>query len=794
MYIKPFFALLLFLINVFALDAKMTDDQVVNYVKEQHALGKNENEIGRELISRGVTTEQLTRLKATYDREKNNKPATRTAAEKAAITPSHQPEDTHKEELAAQPMRNDGSNEVYGHYVFNSRALTFEPNENAATPQDYRLGPGDEVVIDIWGDSEDHLRQTITPEGSIMIAQLGPIYLNGLTIGQAADHIRSAFATKYAGVGNNSTEIALTLGQMRTIQIDIMGEVSTPGTYRLSPFSNIFHALYKAGGINDIGTMRNVELVRNGKKLAVVDIYDFLFNGNQTGNIRLQEGDLIIVPPYERIVTLIGNVKRPMRYEVKPGETLAQVIEYAGGFKGDAYSEHVSVSRHTGKENELLNIDRNSFGSYILNDGDVIRIGVILDRFANRVELRGAAMRPGIYAIGDGLRTVRDLIRHADGLSEDAYTGRAMLYREADDLSLVVESFDLSALLAGSTHDIQLRRNDVLVIANTNEINDKGGVTISGRVASPGVYPFAENMTVEDLILQAGGLLEGASHAKVDVSRRIVDPMATEASGTIAEVFTFSLKDGLLMGDDHQFVLKPYDIIEIRNSPNYIAQQMVGIKGEVTFSGSYVLQKRNERISELVGRAGGITPEAYVRGAHLMRRMTDAEIVARDESLRLAMGSSGNDSISVEKLMLSNIYSVGIDLEKALSNPGSNYDIVLREGDQLYVPALVSTVKIAGEVMFPNTVTYEKGKKIKDYINQAGGYGNRANKGKTFIVYMNGTVARAKGNTPIEPGCQIIVPSKPDKKGVDWAKVLSITGAIGSLGTMAAAIASIIRN
>ena len=450
--------------------------------------------------------------------------------------------------------------------------------------------------------------------------------------------------------------------------------------------------------------------------------------------------------------------------------------------------------RRTGRENELYNVSDAEYNTYRLNNGDEITVGTILDRYANRVEVRGAVMRPGTFAIGDGISTVRDLIRKADGLAEDAYTARAILYREAPDLSQTVVPVDLQKVLAGSAPDIKLERNDVLVISSVNEINERGALTISGLVANPGQYPYASNMTVEDLILAAGGLLEGASHSKIDVSRRIVDPMATKSSDRIAEVFTFTLKNGLLMGSDHEFKLNPYDIVEVRRSPNYVPQKMVTVDGEVTFSGGYVLATRNERLSTIISRAGGLTPEAYVRGAHLLRRMTDSEILARDETLRLARQSAGNDSISVEKLDISDVYSVGIDLEKALAQPGSTYDIVLRPDDHLVVPEMTSTVKISGEVMFPNTVTFEKGKKIKDYIDQAGGYGNRANKGKTFIVYMNGTVARAKRNTTVEPGAHIIVPSKPEGKGLDWARILSVTSALGSLGTMAAAIAAIVKN
>ena len=572
-----------------------------------------------------------------------------------------------------------------------------------------------------------------------------------------------------------------------------MGEVSVPGTYRLSPFSNVFHALYKAGGINDIGTMRNIEVYRGGKRIASIDVYDFLFNGRQKGNVRLQEGDMIMVPPYSQLVNVVGNVKRPMLYELKSDESLAEAIEYAGGFSSDAYSDMVRVARLNGKDKELFNISAKEFDTYRLRDGDIVTIGTTLDRYANRVELRGAAMRPGMYSLGSGIKTVRDLIRNADGLAEDAYKVRALLYRESDDLTLVSQSIDLGAVLAGTVPDIPLRRNDVLVISSVKDIFERGGFTISGRVANPGTYPYAENTTIEDLILAAGGLLEGASYAKVDVSRRINDPMATTSEDQIAEIFSFSLRDGLLMGDDNNFKLKPYDVVEVRTSPNYMQQQFVTIAGEVTFAGGYALQRRNERISTLVQRAGGITPSAYIRGAHLMRRMTEDERAARDETLRLAMSSSGNDSISVSKLQVSDYYSVGIDLEKALANPGSTDDLVMRAGDRLFVPEMVSTVKISGDVMVPNTVTFKEGLKVKDYINLAGGYGNRANKGKVFVVYMNGMVQRAKRGTVVDPGCQIIVPSKPDKKGFDWAKAMTIATTLGSLGTMSAALATMFK-
>lgn len=783
----------------------ITDQHVIDYIKQQTAAGKSEQQIGKELMAKGVTPEQAKRIKAQLEsQQQGENQATRQTVTSAESERKHNAaedvsvssiENMQREIEKGDAMSGSGR-KIYGHQVFNSQSLTFEPSENLATPQNYRLGPGDEVVIDIWGTSEDHMRQTISPEGSIMISQIGPVYLNGLTIKDANQHIKSAFSRKYAGMNDAETDIQVTLGQVRTIQVDILGEVATPGTFRMSPFSSVFHALYRAGGINDIGSLRNIQVLRNGKKVAGVDIYDYLFKGKTSGNIRLQEGDVIIVPPYEQLVNIDGNVKRPMYYEIKPDETVKSLLDYAGGFTGDAYGGMVRLSRQSGTENELYNIDRGEFATYRLQDGDIITVGTILDRYANRVELKGAVYRPGMFAIGDGLKTVRDLIDKADGVTEDAYTDRVLLYREGPEKQLEVVALDLKDILRGAAPDITLKRNDMLVISSVNELEERGDVYIGGQVARPGAYPYAANSTVEDLIFQAGGLLEGASTARVDISRRIVDPSATEATNQLAQEFTVSIENGLAIGKGKGFRLKPYDRVEVRRSPGYAPQETVAIDGEVLFAGTYTLRKRNERLSEFVTRAGGLIDGAYIKGAHLSRRLSESELAARKEALRLAMSNNSEnmgDSIAIDKIDLSNMYNVGINLEKALANPGSDYDLVLMPGDSLYVPEKQSTVKISGDVMFPNAVIYEPGKKLSHYINQAGGYGQRAKKGKAFIVYMNGTVARAKRNTPIEPGCHIIVPSKPQNGGTDWSKILTLTTGFMSVATMVATIPNLFK-
>lgn len=783
----------------------MTDDQVIDYIKQQTAAGKSNQQIGKELMNKGVTPEQAKRIKAKFEASQNSETAVTSQSiaganrERRHDVSNDVSSETMLDINRAVNEGNDGNvaaRQIYGHKVFNSRALTFEPSENIATPQNYRLGPGDEVLIDIWGTSEDHLRQTISPEGSIMISQVGPVYLNGMTINDANKHIKNTFSRKYAGMDDAETEIQVTLGQVRTIQVDILGEVATPGTFRLSPFSSVFHALYRAGGINDIGSLRNIQVLRNGKIIAGVDIYDYLFNGKTDGNIRLQEGDVIIVPPYDQLVNIDGNVKRPMYYEIKPNETIKDILEYAGGFTGDAYEGMVKLARQAGTENELYNIETADFATYRLKDGDMITVGTILDRYANRVELKGAVYRPGLFAIDDQLSTIGDLIRKADGLTDDAYTDRVLLYREGDNLELQLLAIDLKKILDGTAPDVVLKRNDVVVISSIHELEERGALTIGGQVARPGTYPYAVNTTIEDLIFQAGGLLEGASTARVEVARRIVDPTATTQTQLLSHIYTLSIENGLGVGKDKGFILMPYDHVTIRTSPGYSTQRTVSVNGEVLFAGSYVLQKRNERISEIINRAGGILDNAYLKGAHLERRLTDDEYAARKEVIRAAMtntGKNSSDSIAISRIDVSNSYNVGIDLELALSNPGSHYDLVLQPGDQLFIPEQQSTVKISGDVMFPNSVLFVPGKKLKYYIDQAGGYGQTARKGKAFIVYLNGQVARAKGNTPIEPGCHIIVPSKPSTSGTDWTKILTLATSFSSVATMAAAITNIFK-
>lgn len=779
---------------------QMSDEAVVKYALEGRQSDKSDQQIGKELLARGVTPEQVERLKQKYE---DSRTSSETVASDQVISGQRRERprsssDTLAVEIPPVPdpaERGADSRAVFGRNVFRSRALTFEPNENQATPENYRLGPGDEVIIDIWGENERSLREEISPEGNIMVEQVGPVYLNGLTIKEANAKLRGVFGQIYAGVSGDSpaSEVRVTLGRLRTIQVNVMGEVEMPGTYRLSSFATVFHALYQAGGVTDIGTLRNIRVLRSGREVASVDIYKYLFHGDSKDDIRLEEGDIVLVPSYDLLVEVTGCVKRPMRYEMEAGEPLSQLLAYAGGFTGDAYGREVRVVRTMGREHELFNVDSVGYGTFALMDGDSVAVGRVLDRYANRIEVQGAVYRPGMYELGEGTHTVRELIGRAEGLREDAFRGRALLFRERDDLTPEIVAVDLEGVLSGRLTDISLRRNDVLVVSSVHDLEDRGGFTIGGEVARPGVYPYAAHTTVEDLIVQAGGLLDGASTVKVEVSRRLKDPKSTTPSNGVGKVYAFSLKEGLVVDGEAGFELAPFDVVEVRRSPGYQPQRQVVLDGEVVFTGNYTLIRKNERLSDLVKRAGGITDDAYVRGGRLIRRMNEEERAVRDAALRAAQQNRGADSVSLEKLMADDYYAVGIELDKALSNPGSDYDVVLREGDRLVVPEYVSTVKINGDVMYPNTTVYLKDKRVKYYIAQAGGYGARAKRNKAYIVYMNGRVARVKGRAKVEPGCEIIVPSKRDRKRMGIAEILGLTTSAASIGTMAASIANMTK-
>lgn len=798
--ITPFlFALLLCIPS--ALQAQsMSDQQVLEYVKEGLKQGKEQKQLAAELARKGVTKEQAIRVKELYEQQ-NGMDSTKISGtdlnesrlreEMKENTSNMLEERSTTEDLARE-------NEVFGRNIFNTKNLTFEPSVNIATPSNYRLGPGDEVIIDIWGASQNTIRQRISPDGTINIQKVGPVFLNGLTVSEANDYLKKSLNRIYNGLNNAddpSSDIRLTLGNTRTIQINVMGEVVQPGTYALSAFSTVFHALYRAGGVSEIGSLRNVQLVRNGNPIATIDVYDFIMKGQTSDDIRLQEGDVVIVPAYEMLVKVSGKVKRPMRFEMKKGETLATLIRYAGGFDADAYTRSLRIVRQNGEEYEVNTVKEIDYSVYKMRNGDVVTAEAILNRFTNKLEVRGAVYRPGIYQLSGELNTVRDLVNTAQGLTGDAFLNRSVLYRQREDLTTEVIPVDIKAIMDGRSPNVALVKNDILYIPSIHDLSDLGNVTIHGEVARPDSYPYADNMTLEDLIIQSGGLLEAASTVRVDIARRIKDSKSTAASDTIGQMFSFSLKDGFVVDGQPGFVLQPYDEVYVRRSPGYQAQQNVTIMGEILFDGTYALTSKEERLSDLVAKAGGATDYAYLRGAKLTRRANPEEKKRMEDVIRLMRRQLGETMIDSLGIKVEDSFTVGIDLEAALRHPKGDADIVLREGDVITVPKNTNTVKINGAVMVPNTVSYMSGEDIDYYLNQAGGYSDNAKKSKKFIVYMNGQVTKVKGSgrKQIEPGCEIIIPAK-EKKRVNMGDILGFATSFSSLGMMIASIANLIKN
>lgn len=855
------YILLAFLIPLAAAAQSMTDDQVMAFVVKEHAAGTSNAQIVTKLMQRGVDISKIRRVRTKYESQMNQgsmssmsgksaseasrmrtnngkkrqdygKKVDAEAAEYSSQRVKAQPDhsythtyDYNDEEYVdfqkemSGLIKNDIDNKadgtsknasrVFGRDIFNSKLLSFEPNMNIATPQNYRLGPGDAVIIDIYGASQKTEQCTVSPDGDVTIEGYGPVQVSGLTVAQANARLRSTLGSRYT-----SSRVRLTVGQTRTIMVNVMGEVRLPGTYTLSAFATVFHALYMAGGTNDLGTLRNIKVYRSGRLVTVVDIYDYILNGRLTGNVRLAEGDVIVVGPYDCLVNISGKVKRPMFYEMKKNESVASLLKYAGSFTGDAYTKAVRVNRKTGREYSVYNVGEFDFSSFQIADGDSVEVDSILPRFANTVEVRGAVFRPGKYNLGGQVNSVRTLLAQAEGVTEKAFTARAVMHRMKSDRTLEAIRVDVAGILSGRVADIPLKENDVLFIPTRSEEIQERTITIRGEVNYPGTYRYAENETVEDFVLQAGGLTDRASSVNVNISRRVTDPKALRPDSVIAQTFTVSLKDGFAIDGRPEFKLMPFDEVYVMRSPAYSEQQNVSVEGEVVFAGMYTLPKDNVRLSELFRKSGGSNGLAYIKGARLMRRANETEkermravLRMQQEQLQknllqlsassnnaggLQQAAEGAKNAELAKFNVPDEYPVGIDLEKALKNPGSDADVVLREGDRLIVPKYNGTVKVNGAVMYANTVAYEKGKRASYYIDQAGGYATDAVKSHAYIIYMNGCVAKVSHGARVMPGCEIVVPAKLKRK-MSMAETMSLGTSMSSIAAMIATIANLTK-
>lgn len=854
------YLMFLMLLPVAGMAQSMSDDQVMSYIAKEHTAGKGNAQIVTQLMQRGVNIQQIRRVRDKYQKQmsqntshsygsagdptgssrmRTNNGKKRTSGNESAGSNSdlsaysnyrisNDRDSSDKEDEALEYRDELGkmipdtaaivkqyydnkktkAHKVFGRDIFNNKELSFEPNMNIATPQNYRLGPGDAVIIDIYGASQKSEQCTVSPDGDVVIEGYGPVAVSGLTVAQANARLRSTLGSRYS-----SSRIKLTVGQTRTIMVNVMGEVKLPGTYTLSAFATVFHALYMAGGTNDIGTLRNIKVYRNNRLVTVVDIYDYILNGKLTGNVRLADNDVIVVGPYDCLVNISGKVKRPMFYEMKKNESVASLLKYSGSFTGDAYNKAVRVNRKTGKEYAVFNVGEFDFANFHIADGDSVMVDSIIPRYANTVEVNGAVFRPGMYNLGEQVNSVRSLIEHAEGTTEMAFTNRAVLHRMKEDRTLKVISVDLVGIMNGTTPDIPLQENDVLFVPTKTENIEQRTITIRGEVQFPGVYKYADNETIEDFVLQAGGLTDKASTVNVSVSRRVTDPKALAPDSVIAKLYTLSLKDGFVVDGEPGFTLMPFDEVYIRKSPAYMEQKNVSVEGEVMFAGTYTLSANNTRLSDLYRKSGGTNGLGYIRGARLMRRATEAEkqrmrtalqmemeqqqknilqLAASSNGANLQQAAEGAKNANLSKFNVPDEYPVGIDLELAIKNPGGDADMVLREGDRLIVPQYNGTVKVNGAVMYANTVAFEKGKRASYYIDQAGGYAGDAVKSRAYIIYMNGKVAKLSHGAKVQPGCEIVVPAKLKRK-MSVAETMSLGSSLSSIAAMIATISNMTK-
>lgn len=845
----------------------MTDDQVIRFIVKEHEAGSSQQQIVTKLVQRGVNVDQIRRVRKKYERmQKNEGLGTvrdksmsedeqidarlrrNNAKDKSQLSTTEKLKDDRlsnvrkgqQAKLNKRYIQEDEQDiktelddflpdsldiydrmviknylkqqegrtgkKVFGRDIFNKEELTFEPAMNIPTPDNYVLGAGDAVLIDIYGASQKTVEATVSPDGFVVIEGYGPIQVAGLTVAQANSRVRSQLGARYS-----SSKIRLSIGQTRTITVNVMGEVKAPGTYTLAAFASVFHALYMAGGPSDIGTLRNIKVYRKNRLVSTVDVYDYILNGKLSGNVRLGDNDVIVIGPYDCLVNVTGKVKRPMYYEMKKDESVGTLINYAGGFMGDAYRKSVRVVRKSGTQYSVHNVNEFDMASFRMADNDSVSVDSILPRYSNMVEIKGAVFRPGMYQLGESVYSVKTLLEQAEGVTEEAFTAHAVMHRLKADRTLEALSVDIQGILDGTVADIPLKNEDVLFIPTRTESQIEKTIAIHGEVQYPGTYKYAENETLEDFVLQAGGLKESASMHNVLVSRRISNPHALTTDSLLAQTFQFSLKDGFVIDGQQSFRLMPFDEVYIRKSPGYYEQQNVTIEGEVLFAGDYTLTKKNERLSDVFRRAGGGTDLAYIEGARLIRKVNETERarleeiaqMRKEEQERIMQEAAINNQRAVSEMAqvvniqsvtrIPDTYPVGIELVKALKNPGSDDDIVLREGDRIIIPKYNGTVKIDGEVMYPNSVAFKDGKSAKYYINQAGGYNRYAKKNQAYVIYMNGTVAKVSDGAKIRPGCEIVVPQKSMNRKAGLSEYLAIGSTAAAVATMGATIANLLK-
>lgn len=821
--------------------ADMTDSQVIEFIAQEQAKGTDQQAIVQQLLKRGVSVQQLQRVKEKYGNAKGSAQGSSNGTSLNRSRVNNAPEVVNRNATtmgrrqgmpggdgkynpeSADFMEMQGllggmtpdstamffyeqprGPKVFGRDIFRNENVVFEPNMNVATPGNYVLGAGDQVFIDIYGATQTSIEATISPDGKIVIDEFGPIALAGMTVDAANKRVKGKLGAAYG-----DSEITLTVGQTRTIQVNVLGEVAVPGTYTLSAFASVFHALYSAGGVSDLGSLREVKVFRNGREMAAIDLYDYILNGRISNDIRLQDNDAIIVSPYLALVNVAGKAKRPMYYEMKPDESVAQAIKYAGGFAADAYTKTLRLMRKAGGQYRVLNIDQDNMSQILVADGDSLAIDSLVVRYENMVEVKGAVFHPGMYELGSQVRSVKTLVEYAAGITETAMTSRAIIRRMRPDRTLENIRVDLAAVLSDAADDVPLKNEDVLFIPSLEEEKQDQTLSIFGDVYEPGIYQFAHNTTVDDLVLQAGGLLKSASN-QVKVSRRATDRNASAANANRSEVFTFTLKDDFSVNGEEGFVLQPFDEVYVLRSPTYSAPANVTVEGEVNFPGTYSLNQ-NTRISELLDMCGGLTAQAAKNGVYVMRELDADERRTRQMRLderrynnsyniersasQLQPGAKTlpiSDSLLVEQIMRDDYYKLAVNLPAVMKDPGCEQDIVLREGDRIIVDPVINTVLLSGSTPYSGAVPYVKGKRLGYYIRQSGSQVNRRGLKMTYVIGPNGQAQAGRRRTVVEPGSEIYM--RETTQVLTTSQKITIWTTVGStFATAAAVVISVLK-
>lgn len=789
---------------------ELSDAQIRQMIQRAESVGYNDAQLEQMAAAQGMKAEEIAKLRTRVAKIRSNSASAAKTTEVDGDINSERTfaDSTKRRSPVVVDVLSDLRPKIFGAELFANSDISFEPNLRMATPKNYIIGPDDQLLIDLSGDNDVNYNLKVSPDGTIRLQYVGPVAVAGLSVEQATAKIRSSMASTYPSLRNGRTEIAVNLGNIRSIKVTILGEVVKPGSYTLSSLSTVFNALNASGGPNTNGSFRKIQVIRNNKVVSTIDVYDFLLNGIQKGNVRLQDQDIINIPVYQNRVEMAGEVKRPALFEVLSTESLADVIRFAGGFSNKAYTATIKVLQNTNKERKITDVNAENFDTYSPLNGDKYVVEQILDRFANRVEITGAVFRPGQFELDKGL-TLKGLISKAEGITEDAFLNRGYINRLNADNSPSLISFDVAKVLAGTEADIPLQREDKVTISSIFDLRDEYKVSIQGEVREPGTFEYGDNMSLEALIQMAGGFKEGATPNRIEISRRVKNSDALSKSAVTADLFTVNVDQNLkLVGD--KFILKPYDIVSVRNATGYEVQRQVKVEGEVLYPGVYTISAKNERLSDLIRRVGGLTPSAYVEGASLKRpgpaavKTNDKNAIDTKEeedrkllNLRRLQETGAKDTVSMEtnqKIITSDL--VGIDLGKILDKPGGRYDLLVEEGDILRVPKQLQTVKVTGEVLSPNSIVFSPHKTFKQYVNGAGGFTANALKNGSYIRYANGSV-QAVGNflffnnyPKVKPGAEILIPKKAERERLTAQSWIGIGTGLASL---AAIIVSLLR-